>query len=50
MSPPVDNAVVRDGFVLGEKLNFYWVVSNDRNSEQLVDAVQCWDRKAVDND
>jgi hypothetical protein len=49
MPPSVDNAVVRNGFILREKLNFYWVVLNDRNSEQLVDAVQCWDREAVDN-
>lgn len=50
MSSSVHNTVIRNGLVLGKKLNFHRMISNGRYSEELVYAVQCWDRNAVNDD
>lgn len=50
LAAAVNNAVVRDGLVPGEKLDLDRVISNEGNPEPFVDAVQCRDREPMHND
>jgi len=38
----VNDAVVRNWFILGEKEYFHWVVQNSWNLQPLVNAVEDW--------